>query len=124
MRYLVYCLILLLATSCFLMPLGAPHYHSYKPVKENEFVDRVDVFDTPRIKTYHFKAPKNLSIKGCSIIFEDDCETFEYKKFFETYEYQIHVRIKDRKFLKLLKKDTLKLFINDKEMQFVPVLKN
>lgn len=108
-------------TSCFLMPLGAPHYHKYIAFTKNEFVNVVEVFDTPKHKTYHFFAKKGLKIKGCSNVFVDSCYTFSYDDFFEDKKYQKTIKIKDNTFLKLMKNDTLKLFVNGKKLLFIPV---
>ncbi|MBL4642241.1 MAG: hypothetical protein JKY44_01480 [Flavobacteriaceae bacterium] len=124
MRVLCAGLILLLYSSCLLMPLGAPRYHIYKPTVANDFVDKVEVFDTPELKTYHFFSKKNLKIKGCSKIFiKDSCLYFDYEDFFEKKKYVKRISIRNGTFRKLLKEDTLKLFINGRKIVFVPVLK-
>ncbi|MCF6280075.1 MAG: hypothetical protein L3J14_06980 [Flavobacteriaceae bacterium] len=108
--------------SCIFMPPSAPHYHKYNSIITNSYVNEISVFDTPRNKRYHFFAKEGLKIKGCSSVFIDSCYTFDYDEFFNEMKYQKSIRMRDRQFHKLLKNDTLELFINDKKFLFIPVL--
>jgi len=100
-------------TSCFLMPLGAPHYHSYE--SENKDL-KVNVFCTPRSKTYHFSYNEKSKIEGCSDVFtEKQCVYFEIDDFFDDKKFQKTIRINDRKFHKLFEVDTLKIKIDNSE---------
>ena len=123
MKIAIRILLLFVLSSCFFMPLSAPHDYKYYATTENKFVNEINVFSTPKIKTYHFKAKENLKIKGCSKIFQEHCNYFGYNVFFGNKKYTREVKINDHIFLKQLQLDTLQLFINDTKILFVPVLK-
>jgi hypothetical protein len=98
------------------MPLGAPHYHMYKS-SENDF--KVEVFCTPRHKTYHFFYDEGVEIKGCSKTFiEETCLAFEIDDFFDDEKFQRTIEINDRKFHKLFEVDTLKIKISGSKKTF------
>lgn len=121
MKRFCFLLFLFLMTSCFLMPLGAPHYHQYNSYNKN-FV--INVFCTPRHKTYYFSFNENSKVKGCSKIFiENSCLNFEIDSFFEEEKFQKTIRIGDKKFHKLFEEDTLKISIDDslKVIELLPV---
>lgn len=115
MKRFLLLLMLLLVTSCFLMPPGAPHTHSYKSV-EGGF--KVDVLCTPRSKTYHFFYTETAVINGCSKTFIDQaCSTFKRDDFFEDTKFQKTIKINDRKFHQLLEADTLILSFSDSKVK-------
>lgn len=103
------------------MPLGAPHYHKYKS-SEADFV--VEVFCTPRYKTYHLFYDESERIKGCSRVFAaDTCVNFEIGTFFESKKFLKTIRMNDRKFHKLFEEDTLIINITEskRSISFLPV---
>ncbi|MFP4845845.1 hypothetical protein [Winogradskyella sp. PE311] len=104
------------------MPLGAPHYHKYESVEDNF---TVEVFCTPKHKTYHFFYDKNINIKECSKVFVSDrCSAFSLESFFDEQRYQKSININDRKFHKLFPIDTLTIYFSksDKVISLLPVL--
>jgi hypothetical protein len=123
MKFCLAYISLLLLSSCFLMPLGAPHYHKYEAIVDEE-IAVVNVFCTPKTKVFHFLYKENANIDVCSKVFiENKCETFNYDYFFDEEKYLKTIRINDHKFHKLFEEDTLKIKIDnvEKELQFLPV---
>ena len=121
MRKLSVFLFLPLLSSCFLMPLGAPHRYEYESINEGE-IKKVSVFCTPRIKTLHFSAEEGQEITVKSKVFStSETEELEYKDFFSHKQYQLEVRISDRKYHKVHQNDTIHLMMNSskKEQTFV-----
>ena len=112
---------LILVSSCFLMPPGAPHYHKYKSTTENF---SVEVFCAPKSKIYHLFYDEHANIELCSKVFrEDSCYTFKRDSFFGQIKFQKTARIGDGKFHKLFQQDTLKVIIQDsgKVFELFPV---
>lgn len=103
------------------MPLGAPHYHTYKST-ESDF--KVEVFCTPRHKTYHFFYEKSVEVNTCSKVFIDEkCIMFEVDDFFDEEKFQKTIKINDRKFHKLFEVDTLiiKITKSEKIIRLLPI---
>ncbi|WP_299668940.1 hypothetical protein [uncultured Polaribacter sp.] len=123
MKRLVLIILLFIFNSCFLMPPGAPYKYEYIALEDNNFVNKIQVFDIPNLKTYHFFASNDVIVKACSKVFLDSCFHFKYQKYLDTLKYVKTIRIKDKKFLDRFKKDTLELFINDHKILFVPIIK-
>jgi hypothetical protein len=93
------------------MPLGSPHNHSYKSI-ESDFT--VNVFCTPKHKTYHFDYDKVSDIRGCSKLFlKDSCISFQNDIFFEQEKFLHTIRMNDRKFHDVFEIDTLILSISE-----------
>ncbi|WP_298553789.1 hypothetical protein [uncultured Algibacter sp.] len=110
MKYLSVCS-LFLFTSCFLMPLGAPHKHCYQSDTNSEF-KYINVFCTPHSKRYIYSDEKDLDIKVYSKnVFESEDVSMVYGNHFNQEFYIKDVRINDRKFHRLFKQDTLVLTI-------------
>lgn len=123
MRKLVVFLMIPLLASCFLMPLGAPHRYEYVAVNNGE-IKSVFVFCTPRIKTLHFSAKEGQEIDVKSKIFSTSEEKkLEYKDFFVQNEYQLSIRISDRKYHKIHEQDTIRLFSKSANTEQLFVLK-
>ena len=119
---LITAFICVLLLSCPLMT-PAPHYHLYKPIGDSD-VDKIEVFCTPRIKTFHLFYPKDSTIKACSKVFEnEDCLIFGHGLFFKKEKYQRNIRIRDGQFHRLFFSDTLRLSVNNsnREEMFIPV---
>lgn len=113
MRYLSF-LLLFLVSSCFLMPLGAPHGHTYKSIDKDVSIS-IGVFCTPHNKRFMFNTAKSKSnIEICSKTIKETCSKMTV---FGTENDNIFmeksVRISDRKYHKLFKNDTLVLTVND-----------
>lgn len=113
-------LLLLLLTSCFLTT-GAPHRHLY--VSEGKSKDTIEVFCTPRNKTFLLESNQSEN-QICSKYFtKNDCAEMVYGNFFDKKMHKTSVRMSDRKFHSRFNGDTLKLITKaSKEVQyFIPI---
>ncbi|MFY0629400.1 MAG: hypothetical protein JXR05_03405 [Flavobacteriaceae bacterium] len=121
-KFLVF-LLIPLVTSCFLMPLGAPHRYEYIALNEGE-VKSVFIFCTPRIKTLHFSAKEEQEIVVESKVFStNDEKKLAYEDFFSHKEYQLSVRMSDRKYHKVHESDTIRLINSTSKEEQIFVFK-
>ena len=106
-----------------MMPLPAPHGHKYKAMDgSNKYIQ---VFCTPRNKTFILNCEEGLKLKICSkTILGDTCGMMKYKEFFDKMVYQKENIISDRKYHALFKTDTLKLTnsLTGERIYFEPVV--
>ena len=114
-----YLALFVILNSCLVPP--APHRHVYKAIGDSTEI--IEVFCTPRVKTFLYADIPDLEINICSkTIPNTDCMPMIYDERFGSMMYQGTFKIRDGLFHKALKNDTMVLQQNSSKttVTFVP----